>query len=318
MQPLRITSGPILVISMQMNQIPVIIDCDPGADDALGILLALNCPRLKVLGITTVCGNGPAGQTAKNAARICALAGRSDIRIYQGAEQPLARSLAFNPLYCGNDGLCDTGLAEHMELIAEKTAQDFLVETLAGGQVYVTVIATAGFTNLAEAVLKNPAVTGGIREIVAASGYFGLNPEPNRAEWNILVDPEAADVVYHSGIPVRAVGLDVSAGLKDSFIEQLLAGGSGPVHDFLSQCTRYNEEAGLAAYSLLVDAMAVAAVIEPGLAEYVAGEVIVDPARQDGGLMEFFPKKEGRIWAAVRYDFLPYLKQLQDLICKGD
>lgn len=301
-----------------MNQIPVIIDCDPGADDALGILLALNCPQLKVLGITTVCGNGPAAQMAKNAARICALAGRSDIQIYQGAEQPLARSLAFSPLYCGNDGLCDTGLTEHMELIAEKTAQEFLLETLAGSQKAVTVIATAGFTNLAAAILKNPAVTGGIREIVAASGYFGLNPEPNRAEWNILVDPEAADVVYHSGVPVRAVGLDVSAGLKDSFAEHLLAEGSGSVHDFLLQCTRYNRQAGLAAYSLLVDAMAVAVVIDPALAEYVTGEAAIDPARRDGGLMEFFPNKEGMIRAAVRFDFQSYLRQLRGLIDKGD
>lgn len=301
-----------------MSKIPVIIDCDPGADDALGILMALNCSRLEVLGITTVCGNGPAEQTAKNAARICTMAGRSDIQIYQGAEQPLARNLDFNPLYCGEDGLCNTGLKEHIELIARKTAQEFLLETLAGIQSPVTIIATAGFTNLAAVILRKPEVTNGIREIVAASGYFRLNPEPNRAEWNILVDPEAAAVVYHSGVPVRAVGLDVSAGLQDSFIELLLTEGNGSIQDFLIQCSRYNRQAGLAACSLLVDAMAVAAVIEPELAEYVTGEADIDPTRQDSRLMQFFPKKDGMIRAAVRFDYQSYLRLIKGLIFKGD
>lgn len=317
MQPLKIISGQTPLISF-MNKIPVIIDCDPGADDALGILLALNSPQLEILGITVVCGNGPSEQMAKNAARICALARRSDIQIYQGARQPLFRSLAFTPLYCGKDGLCNTGLKEHNEFISSKTAQEFLLETLTGSQLRpVTVIATAGFTNLAAAILKKPSVIGGIREIAAASGYFGLNPEPNRAEWNIMVDPEAADVVYHSGAPVKAVGLDVSAGLKDSFVEQLLAEGRGAVYDFLLHCTHYNRQAGLAAYSLLVDAMAVAAVIEPGLAEYVTGKAAVDPRRQDGGLMEFTPQKTGMIQAAVRFDYEAYLKLLRGLLSGG-
>lgn len=295
-----------------MKKIPVIIDCDPGADDALALLLALHSEKLSVLGITTVCGNASAAQTAANAAKILGLAGAQNVLAYQGAEQPLQRKLTFSSLYCGADGLCETGLDDCPGLLAGEQAQSFLIRTLLETREPVTVISTAGYTNLAAALLKEPSIRSGIRGIVSASGYFGLNQKECRAEWNILVDPEAAQIVYESGIPNWSLGLDVSSMLENTMTEELLREGSGAVSTFLQRCDAYNRRRGLEPYSLLVDAMAVAAVLQPDLAEYTQGNATVHPERQDAGLITFVPG-EGNFCAANCFDYAQYLTMLKGL-----
>lgn len=296
-----------------MKQIPVIIDCDPGADDSLGILLALHSKKISVLGITTVCGNAPSMQTALNATKILGLAGREDVSVYCGADQPMKRNLEFSTLYSGLDGLCDTGLEERRGLLSELGAKEYFIETLNNVQSPVTVVATAGFTNLAEALQEEPGIAGGIKEIVAASGYFGLNQKECRAEWNILVDPEAAKIIFSSGIPVRAIGLDVTCMLEDACIERILSCGTGRIIDFFSGCDAYNRKAGLSPCSLLVDGMAMAAVISPEIACYETGKVIVHPERTDEGLMEFHVG-EGNVKAAYKFDMEFYLKMIEGMI----
>lgn len=297
-----------------MNEIPVIIDCDPGADDAVGILLALNSSSLKILGITTACGNGTAEQTAENAARICGMAGRKDIRVCRGAEQPLQRSLSFNTLYCGEDGLCGTNLEKYHELISEKLARDFLTETLKNAEKPVTIISTGSLTNLAEALTEDPDIRKGIGEIVTASGYFGFNKKECRAEWNICMDPEAAEIVYRSGIPIRAVGLDVTCMLQDAYVEKLVEENEGKVRDFLSVCADYNRKSGLAVYSLLVDAMTAAVTICPELASYVAGYVTVHPEKNDAGQIKFDEAEDGPVKAAITFDYENYLKMIRGIM----
>lgn len=296
-----------------MERIPVILDGDPGADDSLGILMALSCDRLEVLGITSVCGNTTSRQTAENATKVCALAGREDIPVYCGANQPLNRELKFSTKYSGMDGLCDTGLAAKPEMISELSAKDFLIQTLKHTEEPVTIIFTAGFTNLAEALKEEPEIRRGIKEVVAASGYFGLNTKKVRAEWNILVDPEAAEIVYNSGIPVRSVGLDVTCMLEDSHVEQTLAKGSGAYCDFLKRCDAFNKKSNLHPYSLFVDGMAVASAIRPELAEYTTGRAVVHPEKKDADLIEFIPG-EGNIRAAHGFDFETYFEMIRGLI----
>lgn len=293
---------------------PVIIDCDPGADDALGLLVAFRQSEWKILGITTVYGNGPAEQTAKNAAKVCALAGRSDVLIYPGAGQPLTRTLTFSTLYCGADGLCETGLPDCNSLIAEKSAHEFLIETLKAAGQPVTVVCTGGLTNVALALLREPEIRKGIREIVTASGYFGLNPKECRAEWNIYMDPEAAKIVYESGIPIRAIGLDVTCMLEDAYVERILNDTDGPIHDFMAACTAYNQKAGLAVYSLLNDAMTVAAAAYPELASYETGTVTVYPKREDAGQICFAKEGNGSVRVASSFDFQRYLNMLREII----
>lgn len=296
-----------------MKQIPVIIDCDPGADDSLGILLALHQKNISVLGITAVCGNAPVEQTALNATKILCLAEKEDIFVYRGAEQPMKRKLEFSTLYSGPDGLCDTGLPENQELISSFSAKQFLIETLKNTKTPITIIATAGFTNLADAFLEEPSIAKGIKEIVAASGYFGLNKKECRAEWNILVDPEAAEIIFSSGIPIRAIGLDVTCMLEDSYMERVLSCGSGKIADFLKKCDVYNRKTGLNAYSLLIDPMATAAVIDPEIAEYQIGRVKIVPDRSDAGLMEF-AAGEGNVNAAYQFDMETYLKMIEGIM----
>lgn len=289
------------------------MDCDPGADDSLGILLALDSPKLKILGITSVCGNAPAMQTALNATKILELAGEKNVPVYCGANQPMKRTLEFSTKYSGADGLCETGLQEKKELLSDLSAKEFFIQTLTNVKEPVTIITMAGFTNLAEALLEEPSIANGVKEIVAASGYFGLNKKECRAEWNILVDPEAAAIVYNSGIPIRAVGLDVTCMLEDSYVEALLAHGFGNICYFLKGCTSYNQRMGLSTYSLLVDGMAVAAVISPEISQYVSGQAMVHPEKEDAGLMEFIPG-EGNIQAAYTFDMAAYLKMIKGLI----
>lgn len=296
-----------------MKQIPVIIDCDPGADDSLGILLAVKSKAISVLGITAVCGNAPVMQTALNATKVLKLAECEDVFVYCGADQPMKRSLEFTALYSGADGLCDTGLPEKRELLSELSANEYLIRTLKNAKEPITIITTAGFTNLAEALQQDPSIAGGIKEIVAAAGYFGLNKKKCRAEWNILVDPEAAEIVFSSGLPIRAVGLDVASMLEDSYTEQVLSAGKGKFAAFLRDCDLYNRKAGLKAYSLLVDAMAIAAVIEPEIAYYEEGMVKIDPARTDAGLMAF-SAGSGNVKAAYRFDMELYLEMIEGLV----
>ena len=326
-----------------MKKIPIIIDCDPGADDSLGILLALHSPQLKVLGITTVCGNAPAMQTALNATKVLALAGCEQVLVHCGADQPLKRSLEFSTKYSGADGLCETGLVEKKELLSEVSAKDYLIAALKQAEEPVTLISLAGFTNIAQALQEEPFIAGGIREIVAASGYFGLNQKECRAEWNILVDPEAAEIVYGAGIPVRAVGLDVTCMLENAHMEQVLSWGTGSIHKFLQGCDAYNRKVGLSPYSLLVDGMAVAAAIRPEIAEYAEGSVTVHPERTDAGLMDFVKEADfkervpgrdsgysirqerkltesvvlargGLVKAAFRYDINAYLDLIKGMV----
>lgn len=298
----------------QMKKIPVIIDCDPGADDALGILLALHCPFLDVLGITAVFGNGPVEQMAGNAAKVCEFAGFAEIPVYTGAEQPLSRTMTFTEMYCGADGLCESGLEDGGTLISGQSAGEFLIETLKNAEEPVTVISTGGFTNLAAALTAAPEIRFGIREIVAASGYFGLNRSVSRAEWNIYVDPEAAKIVYESGIPIRAVGLDVTAQLEEAYLEAMLHGGAGRIHRFVTACAEYNGKNGFFPRSVLTDGMAVAAVIRPEIISCKAGKVTVHPEKKDAELMDFTVGEGGWVQAAWQFDFTAYIEMVKELV----
>lgn len=298
-----------------MKQLPIILDCDPGADDALAILLALASPELDVLGITTSFGNSSVENTTWNATRTCVLAGRRDVKVSRGAAQPLFRKLKLDTLYGGSDGLCCCALAGDAKMVTQFPADAFLMEALLTAREPVTVISTACMTNLASALLRAPAVARGIKEVVTVSGYYGLNPNVARAGWNILVDPHAAKLVLESGVRVRAAGLDVTALLQDGMVDTLLKGKQGPVCDFLAHATAYNRANGLFACSILVDAMAVATALSPGLAKYEHGYVTVDPTRTDSGLMRFekAPAEDAgsAVMAASSFHYADYLELLR-------
>jgi len=194
----------------------IILDCDPGHDDAIAILLTLSSPDvLQLLGITCVAGNVPLSLTTQNALNICELAERRDVPVYAGADRPLVRSLVTAESVHGQSGLDLPGNA-HLPTAAirlqEQHAVDFIIETLllehAGS---VTLCATGPLTNVALAMRREPAIVERIYEIILMGGA-AINPGnvTPAAEFNIYVDPHAADIVFRSGVSLTMMGLDVT------------------------------------------------------------------------------------------------------------
>jgi purine nucleosidase len=195
-----------------MRRQKIIIDTDPGQDDAVAILLALASPELELLGITAVAGNVPLALTQKNARMVCELAGRPDIRVYAGASQPLQRALVTAEHVHGETGLNGTLLPEPQMPLQAQHAVDFLIEELkrqpAGS---VTLCTLGALTNVALALQRAPEIAPRIQQIVLMGGGFseGGNITP-AAEFNMYVDPHAAAIVFGSGIPLVVMPLDVT------------------------------------------------------------------------------------------------------------
>ena len=188
----------------------IIIDTDPGQDDAVAILLALASPELEVLGITAVAGNVPLALTEKNARKICELAGRPDVKVYAGAIRPLVRQLVTAEEVHGKTGLNGPQLPEPKMKLQDQHAVDYIVETLMREESgSVTLCPLGPLTNIALALIREPRIAPRIKEIVLMGGGFfeGGNVTP-AAEFNIYVDPHAADVVLKSGIPIVMMPLD--------------------------------------------------------------------------------------------------------------
>lgn len=190
----------------------IIIDTDPGQDDALAILLALASPEIEVIGLTAVAGNVPLALTEKNARKICELAGKPETKVFAGASRPLVRELVTAEHVHGRTGLDGPDLPEPKMSLQEGHAVDFIVETLMShGEGEVTLCPLGPLTNIALAINREPRIADRIREIVLMGGGFfeGGNVTP-AAEFNIYVDPHAADVVLRSGVPVVMMPLDVT------------------------------------------------------------------------------------------------------------
>jgi purine nucleosidase len=188
----------------------IIIDTDPGQDDAVAILLALASPELEVLGITVVAGNVPLALTVRNARMICELAGRPDVRIFAGAVRPMVRDLVTAENVHGKTGLDGPALPAPTMPLQERHAVDFLVETLMAEDAgSVTLCALGPLTNIALALIREPKIAPRIREIVLMGGglFEGGNVTP-AAEFNIFVDPHAAEIVLRAGIPTVVIPLD--------------------------------------------------------------------------------------------------------------
>ncbi len=190
----------------------IIIDTDPGQDDAVAILLALASPELDVVGITAVAGNVPLQLTEKNALKICELAGRRDVKVFSGAIRPLVRQLVTAEHVHGKTGLDGPDLPEPTMKLQEQHAVDFIVETLMREEPgEITLCPLGPLTNVALALIREPRIAPRIKEIVLMGGGFfeGGNVTP-AAEFNIYVDPHAADVVFRSGVPIVVMPLDVT------------------------------------------------------------------------------------------------------------
>jgi len=191
----------------------IIIDTDPGQDDAVAILVALASPEeLDVLGITCVAGNVPLDLTSRNARIVCELAGKRDVKVFAGCDRPLGRALVTAEYVHGKTGLDGPDLPEPTMPMAEGHAVDFIIDTLRDNAPGTVTLCPLGpLTNIATALQKAPDIADRIAKIVLmGGGYFeGGNITPT-AEFNIYVDPQAADIVFKSGAPIVVMPLDVT------------------------------------------------------------------------------------------------------------
>lgn len=191
----------------------IIIDCDPGQDDAVAILLAIASPDdLELLGITTVAGNVPLAATERNARIMCDIAGKRDVPVYAGCSKPLERTLVTAEAIHGPTGIDGVDIYEPETPLQAMHAVDFIIETLMqADDASITLVPMGPLTNIATAINKEPAILSRIERIVLMGGAMreGGNSTPS-AEFNILVDPHAADIVFSCGRPLTVVGLDAS------------------------------------------------------------------------------------------------------------
>lgn len=250
----------------------LIIDTDPGQDDAVAILLALASPELDLLGITTVAGNVPLVLTQENARKICDLAGRTDMPVFAGANAPLERPLVTAEHVHGRTGLDGPVLPPPVTPLQDRHAVDFLIETIRTEDADSVTIAPVGpLTNIAMALRQAPDIAARIQQIVLmGGGYFeGGNITP-AAEFNIYVDPEAAAEVFSAGIPIVMMPLDVThkvltTSARTRKIRDIGSRTAVAVADMLEFFERFDEEKYGSDGGPLHDPCTIAWMLRPGM-----------------------------------------------------
>ncbi len=260
---------------------PVIMDCDPGHDDAIALLLAAGSPKLDLRLVTVVAGNQTLDNTLRNALAVLSAAGVHDVPVAGGMDRPLVRSRIVAGHIHGRTGLDGPALPEITIQPSPRHAVDLLIATLLESERPITLIPTGPLTNVAVAMRLNPAILGRIERIVLMGGSAGLGNTTPAAEFNIFADPEAAHIVFGSGVPLTMVGLDVTLqtiakpdrlariAVLNTPIAALVIGWL----DFFGG--RYRETYGLAGPPLH-DPCAVAQVIRPGIVRTRPAHVEID------------------------------------------
>jgi purine nucleosidase len=253
----------------------IIIDTDPGQDDAVAILLALASPEdLEVLGICAVAGNVPLPLTERNARIVCELAGKPDVRVFAGCDRPLERPLVTAEHVHGKTGLDGPQLADPTMPLQDQHAVDFIIETLRREPPHsVTLCPLGPLTNIATAMQRAPDIIPRIGQIVLMGGaYFEVGNITPAAEFNIYVDPHAADIVFKSGVSLVVLPLDVThkALTNRARIEAFRALGTEPGR-MVAEWTDFFERFDMAKYGSegapLHDPCVIAYLIDPSLFE---------------------------------------------------
>src|ERR1700722_10387613 len=206
----------------------IILDCDPGHDDTMAILLAAGCPAIDLAAITTVAGNQTLEKVTLNARRVCTVAGLHQVPIYAGCDRPLLRPPITAGHIHGESGLDGPVFGEPAVDVQDEHAVDFLVATLMAADADITLVPTGPLTNIAAALIREPAIATRAREVVLMGGAYTRGNVTPAAEFNILADPEAAAIVFAAGWPVTMVGLDLThqAGAPQQVVDILRAKGT--------------------------------------------------------------------------------------------
>jgi inosine-uridine nucleoside N-ribohydrolase len=258
----------------------IILDCDPGHDDAIALLLALASPELELLGVTTVSGNQTLDKTTANAIRVLDRVGRPEIPVAAGADRPFVRERQAAANVHGDTGLDGPELPPPSRSPEHAHAIEWIANTLAVADDRVTLVATGPLTNVALFLARYPELAARLERIVLMGGAIGEGNVTPAAEFNIWADPEAAQRVFTSGVPLYMVGLDVThqALLTPSHVRRLAASGAAgrlvaDLYDFYAQFhrRRYGWEG-----APVHDAVAVAHVIDDTILTTDYCGVVVD------------------------------------------
>lgn len=245
----------------------IILDCDPGHDDAIALLLAAHHPDIELVAITTVAGNQSIEKTTLNALKVCSLAGIRDVPIAMGMERPLVRPARHAPDIHGESGLDGPHMPEPDVELASQHGVDLLIDLLLNSDGDITIVPTGPLTNIAVAMRREPAILPRIQAISLMGGAIGLGNTTPAAEFNIYTDPEAAAVVFACGRPITMCPLEVThQALATEEVLGRLRGANRPIATFAAElldffADRYRNVFGFPA-APVHDPCAVAAVVD--------------------------------------------------------
>lgn len=313
----------------------IILDCDPGMDDSMAIILAAKSPAIQLQAVTTTHGNYSAEVTAANARKVLELLGLHDIPVAAGAQGPLVRPCPADPFSHGDDGQAGNNLPVPTMPLDSRTSAQLIVDEVNRHPGELILVMTGPMTNLALALRLDPSISTKIKRIVAISGAFGINDcayknatgDNPLSEWNVYVDPEAAKIVYESQTPLLAIGLDVATYFDVDFtdldIESLNASGL-PEAKFLTTAINFVRGRGYDAYCTVIDCMAVAAVIDPRIVSSVPGLVGIETQGELTRGMTVWDRRHHHEWShlptvdiATSADYSQFLNLLTATLLQG-
>jgi inosine-uridine nucleoside N-ribohydrolase len=302
----------------------IILDCDPGHDDAMAILLAHGNPEIELCAITTVAGNQTLEKTTLNARRVCSVANITGVPVAAGCDRPLLRPLVTAPETHGESGLDGPRFADPTTPLADAHAVDLIIDLVMGSPGEITLVPIGPLTNIAIALRKQPRLATAAREVVLMGGAHTRGNATPAAEFNIFVDPEAAAIVFDAGWPITMIGLDLThqALATPEVIERIGALGT-PLATVTVELMRFFTSTYKAMSGFdsppVHDPCAVARIIDPALVECVATHVTVEThgAATSGMTSVDFENRFGRepnALVATRLDFDGFWDLMLDAI----
>ena len=310
----------------------VILDCDPGMDDSMAIVMAAKSRKLELLAVTTVNGNYSIETTSKNALKTLEMIARSDIPIARGMGKPMIRPVPKDPFTHGIDGQAENFLPEPASGVSKLHAVDLIIQTVKRypGEVYI--LCTGPMTNLALALIKAPEIVRLIPAVIAISGMFGLNEyafknatgDTPQSEWNVYVDPEAADIVYRSGVKLVALGLDVATHFDVNFTEaqlNMLKESNRKEARFLYNAIQFVTGRGFDAYCTIIDCLAIGYAIDPTFVKTMKARVGIETKGVLSLGMTVVDRRHHHVWnqlpeieIGMEVDYTRFLRLLIELV----
>src|SRR5437764_2776726 len=248
----------------------IILECDPGHDDAIAILLAARHPAIDLLAITTVAGNQSVEKTTRNALKVCSLANIRDVPVAKGLDRPLVRPARYAPDIHGESGMDGPNIPEPDLELASQHGVDLLIDLLMNSEGDITLVPTGPLTNIAAAMRREPAILSKIQAISLMGGAIGLGNRSPAAEFNIGADPEAAAIVFNCGRPITMSPLEVThQALATEEVLGRLRAANRPVANFVADMLAFFGETYRNVFGFpappVHDPCAVAAVIDPDI-----------------------------------------------------